>query len=105
MFALEFTMPAWTTLLATLFLRERLTPSRIGAIICGLIGVLIILRPGLEAFKPAALLVLVAAFGYATSNIATKKLTATRDDLHDRVLDEPDPASARLCSAATPCFS
>ena len=67
---------AWTTLLAALFLRERLTPSRIGAVVCGLVGVAIILRPGLGAFKPAALLVLAAAFGYASSNIATKKLTA-----------------------------
>jgi drug/metabolite transporter (DMT)-like permease len=75
-FALEFTMPLWTTLLAALFLGERLTPSRLGAMACGLIGVTIILRPGFEAFKPAAFLVLAAAFGYATSNIATKKLTA-----------------------------
>ena len=77
-FALEFTMPLWTTVLAALFLRERLTPSRVGAVACGFIGVIIILRPGFETFKPAALLVLVAAFGYATSNIATKKLTATQ---------------------------
>jgi drug/metabolite transporter (DMT)-like permease len=75
-FALEFTMPLWTTLLAAIFLRERLTPSRVGAVVCGFIGVAIILRPGLGGFKPAALLVLAAAFGYAASNIATKKLTA-----------------------------
>ena len=31
-FALEFTMPAWTMLLASLFLDERMTPSRIGAV-------------------------------------------------------------------------
>jgi hypothetical protein len=31
-FALEFTMPAWTMLLATLFLDERMTPSRIGVV-------------------------------------------------------------------------
>ena len=35
---------------------------------------LVILRPGLEAFQPAALGVLGASFGYAVSNIATKKL-------------------------------
>jgi drug/metabolite transporter (DMT)-like permease len=74
-FALEFTMPAWTAVLAALFLAERLTPSRVGSLICGFIGVLIILRPGFEAFQPAALLVLTAAFGYALSNVGTKKLT------------------------------
>ena len=31
-FALEFTMPAWTILLAPFFLGERMTPSRIGAV-------------------------------------------------------------------------
>jgi drug/metabolite transporter (DMT)-like permease len=74
-FALEFTMPAWTALLAGLFLGETLTRNRLGAVACGAIGVLLILRPGLDAFQPAALLVLAAAFGYALSNIATKKLT------------------------------
>jgi drug/metabolite transporter (DMT)-like permease len=73
-FALEFTMPMWAAILAAIFLGERLTPSRVGAVICGLAGVLIILRPGLESFNPSALLVLVAAFVFATSNIATKKL-------------------------------
>jgi drug/metabolite transporter (DMT)-like permease len=76
-FALEFTMPAWTILLAPFFLGERMTPSRIGAVIFGIAGVLVILRPGLESFQPAALLVLAAAFGYAVQIIATKKLTIT----------------------------
>jgi drug/metabolite transporter (DMT)-like permease len=76
-FALEFTMPVWTALLAVLFLGEGMTRGRLGAIACGFAGILIILRPGLEAFRPAAMLVLAAAFGYAMSNIATKKLTST----------------------------
>jgi drug/metabolite transporter (DMT)-like permease len=76
-FALEFTMPAWTILLAPFFLDERMTRSRIGAVILGLIGVLVILRPGVETFRPAALIVLIAALGYGAQNIATKKLTAT----------------------------
>ena len=76
-FALEFTMPAWTVPLAFLFLSEKLTRARVGSVICGFIGALIILRPGMSAFNPAALLVLVAAFGYATTNIVTKKLTTT----------------------------
>jgi drug/metabolite transporter (DMT)-like permease len=76
-FALEFTMPAWTILLAPIFLGERMTASRVGEVVLGLMGVLVILRPGLETFQPAALLVLTAALGYATQNIATKKLTMT----------------------------
>jgi drug/metabolite transporter (DMT)-like permease len=76
-FALEFTMPAWTMLLASLFLAERMTASRIGAVVLGLVGVCVILRPGSETFHPAALLVLAAALGYSVQNIATKKLTST----------------------------
>jgi drug/metabolite transporter (DMT)-like permease len=76
-FALEFTMPAWTILLAHFFLGEHMTKSRIGAVILGLVGVLVILQPGVETFKPAALIVLVAALGYGAQNIATKKLTST----------------------------
>lgn len=76
-FALEFTMPAWTALLAVWVLHERMTPSRLGVVVLGLVGVLVILRPGLASFNPAAMLVLVAAFGFATVMIVTKQLTMT----------------------------
>lgn len=76
-FALEFTMPAWTVLLAPWLLGEKMTPSRIGVVVLGLTGVLVILRPGIASFNPAALLVLAAAFGFAITMITTKKLTMT----------------------------
>ena len=76
-FALEFTMPAWTALLAVFFLHERLTPSRLGVVVLGLVGVLVILRPGIAGSNPAVILVLLAAFGYAITMITTKKLTMT----------------------------
>lgn len=75
-FALEFTMPAWTVLFATAWLGERLSVSRIGTIALGFLGVLVILRPGLGSFQPAALLVLTAAVGFAFTMVTTKKLTA-----------------------------
>ena len=76
-FALEFTNPAWLALLATWLLRERMTRSRAGAVILGFIGVAVILRPGVATFQPAALIILGAAFGFAVSSIATKKLITT----------------------------
>ncbi len=76
-FALEFTMPGWTALLAVWLLREKMTPSRFGVVVLGLVGVLVILRPGIADFNPAAFLVLMAAFGYAITMITTKQLTAT----------------------------
>ncbi len=76
-FALEFTAPAYTALLAALFLGERMTASRIGVIVFGFLGVLVILRPGLESFQPAALLMLVVAFGFAVTMVLLKKLTSS----------------------------
>jgi drug/metabolite transporter (DMT)-like permease len=76
-FAIEFTMPVWTALLAFAFLGERLTPNRIVMLILGLLGIAIILRPGLGAFHPAALVMLLGALLYAGNIIFTKSLSAT----------------------------
>jgi drug/metabolite transporter (DMT)-like permease len=76
-FSLEFTAPAWTLLLAWLILGEHMTTSRVGAVVLGLLGVLVIVRPGLATFQPASLLVLTAALGFAITQITTKKLTRT----------------------------
>jgi drug/metabolite transporter (DMT)-like permease len=76
-FALEFTLPVWVLILAILILGEKLTSGRIVVIVLGFIGCLVILRPGLIAFQPASLLVLLASFFYAVFNVATKQMTAT----------------------------
>jgi len=74
-FALEFTMPAWTVLLAALVLGERLSASRVGVVVLGFVGVLVIVRPGFDAFRPGTMLILAAAFGFAITMVATKALT------------------------------
>lgn len=74
-FSLEFTTPAWVALLAALVLGERMTKSRLGSVILGFIGVLVIVRPGLAGFQPMALVVLFAAFAFAVALIVTKQLT------------------------------
>ncbi|WP_339480630.1 MULTISPECIES: DMT family transporter [unclassified Pseudomonas] len=76
-FALEFTTPIWVSLLAFLFLKEKLSTTRVFAAIGGFLGVLVVLRPGLGSIEPAAFIVLMAAMGYATSIIMVKKLTLT----------------------------
>jgi drug/metabolite transporter (DMT)-like permease len=76
-FAIEFTTPIWTALLAVLFLGERLNAARIGAVVLGFAGVLVILRPGLAIVQPAALAALAAALGYALTYAFTKDLVAT----------------------------
>ena len=76
-FAIEFTTPIWTALLAVLFLGERLNPARIGAVVLGFTGVLIILRPGATVIDSASLAALAAAFGYALTYAYTKNLVIT----------------------------
>jgi drug/metabolite transporter (DMT)-like permease len=76
-FALEFTLPVWVLILAVVVLGEKLTSGRIVVIVLGFIGCLVILRPGLIAFQPASILVLVCSFFYAVFNVATKQMTAT----------------------------
>ena len=76
-FAIEFTMPVWTALLAFAFLGERLTANRLVMLVLGLVGIGIILRPGVGAFHPAALVMLFGALLYAGNMIFTKSLSAT----------------------------
>jgi drug/metabolite transporter (DMT)-like permease len=76
-FAIEFTMPMWTALLAWLFLKERLTVPRLVMLALGLGGVLLILRPGGGSFHPAALGMVLGSLCYASSFIFTKRLTST----------------------------
>ncbi len=72
--SIEFTVPIWTAILAVLFLGERLSGPRLVAIVMGFIGLLVILRPGLEAVHPAALAVLGSAFCYGVTYILTRKI-------------------------------
>src|ERR1041385_2324136 len=76
-FALEFTAPAWVALLAVLFLGERMTLARAAALTVCTAGVLLILRPGMQSFQPAALLVVFGALLFAITAILTNKLIET----------------------------
>ncbi len=76
-FAIEFTTPAWVALFAALFLKERMTLARLFAIALGFVGVLIILRPGLDAFRPEALAVVLSAVFFGMQITATKLLTGS----------------------------
>lgn len=52
------TAPLMITIFAALILREQVGIRRWGGVVVGLCGALIIIRPGLDVFQPAALLVL-----------------------------------------------
>lgn len=74
--ALFFTSPIFVTLLAAIFLHEKVSPQAWGAVIAGFIGVLIILRPGSGLFEPAALLSLFSAAAYALSMVLARRYGA-----------------------------
>ena len=80
-FAIEFTSPIWTAVLALLFLGERATVPRIGAVCLGIVGVLIILRPGYMPIDLGILAVLVAAVSFSVTQVTTKALTRTETTL------------------------
>lgn len=76
-FAIEFTVPIWTAILATIVLGERMNRLRALAVALGFAGILVILRPGIAIVSPAALAVLGGALGYAASHVFTKRLSST----------------------------
>jgi drug/metabolite transporter (DMT)-like permease len=75
--SIEFTMPIWIALMAAFFLGERMTVWKITAIVLGLIGVVVIVRPVAGDINPGQLIALGAAFGFGISITLTKSLTRT----------------------------
>ncbi len=73
-FAIEFTLPVWTLILAAVILREPLTVPRIMAVGLGILGMLVILRPGLAVVSPVSLIVLSSAVCYGLSHTLTRKI-------------------------------
>jgi len=76
-FAIEFTAPVWTTLLAAVILKERITFPRLVSLFLGLLGIFLIVRPGIDAVHPAALVVLFGAVCFAMAYTMTKKISRT----------------------------
>lgn len=80
-FAIEYTVPIWTMIFAIPILGERLTAIRMWVAAIGFIGVLVILRPGIEIIDIGALAVIGAAICYAFAHVFTKKLATTDSTL------------------------
>jgi drug/metabolite transporter (DMT)-like permease len=76
-FAIEFTVPVWTALLAALILGERMTKARWVSVVLGLTGVFIIVRPDTGIVHPAALAVLLGSMAFSLCYIMTKKMSAS----------------------------
>jgi drug/metabolite transporter (DMT)-like permease len=75
--ALAFSKPLFATVGAALVLHEVVRARRWTAVGLGIVGVLIVLRPGAQAISPFALLVLLGALLAAATTLMIKHLTRT----------------------------
>jgi drug/metabolite transporter (DMT)-like permease len=75
--AIEFTMPIWSALLAAAMLGERLDRARFGAVVLGLAGVVLIVRPDAAHINIGQWIALAAALGFGISVVLVKSLTRT----------------------------
>ncbi len=81
MVAIYFTMPFFVAGLARPLLGEHVPAYRWIAIATGFVGVLIMVRPGFQAFEPASLLALYSAFGYAVGQMMGRQLAHSVEPL------------------------
>ena len=75
--AVSFVSPLMVTVLSVLVLGEKVGPRRWAAVAVGLLGVVIMVRPGAGVFQPAAVLVVISAVCYAATNLMTRAMKAT----------------------------
>lgn len=73
--AIFFVEPLLLTMLSAVFLRERVGWRRVAAILVGLLGAVLIVRPSFAEVGPAALLPLGAAFCFALYLLLTKLMS------------------------------
>lgn len=70
--AISFAAPIWWTIGGAIIFRETVTRSRWIATLGGIVGVLVMLRPGVGVVSPPALLVLLGTVAYALSSLTVK---------------------------------
>ncbi|MDL4861760.1 DMT family transporter [Halomonas elongata] len=68
-----YTTPLFIAILASMCSHEPLSPRIWGGILCGFIGVVVVLRPTGDAFTPATLLPVMAAVLYALAMVTTRR--------------------------------
>ncbi|WP_431300121.1 DMT family transporter [Tabrizicola sp. BL-A-41-H6] len=69
-------MPLAVTMAAALFMHEQVGWRRWTAIAVGFAGVLLVIRPGMDGFRPEALFVLVTVAGLTLRDLASRRIPA-----------------------------
>lgn len=75
--ATAFVAPLFVTLMSAVVLGEHVGPRRWAAVAVGMLGVIVMTRPGSGVIQPAAILVLISAFCYASSHMMTRRMRDT----------------------------
>ncbi|HLL19220.1 MAG TPA: DMT family transporter [Rubrivivax sp.] len=75
--SIEFTMPIWSAVLAVFFLGERMSGRKWFAVLLGLVGVAVIVRPTAGQLNAGQMIALASALGFAVSIVLVKSLTRT----------------------------
>ena len=75
--ATAFVAPLFVTLMSAVILGEQVGPRRWLAVGVGMLGVVVMTRPGAGLIQPAAILVLISAFCYASSHMMTRRMRLT----------------------------
>jgi drug/metabolite transporter (DMT)-like permease len=76
-----FVAPLLLTALSVPLLGEKVGPRRWAAVGAGLLGVVVMMRPGAGVIQPAAILVMMSALSYALMHIMTRRMAATEGAL------------------------
>ncbi len=69
-----YVFPLFVAVLSALVLGEQVGPRRVGAILAGFAGTLLILKPGTDSFQWVALMPVAAGLCYAATILTTRKL-------------------------------
>lgn len=77
--AIFFVSPFLIAIFSVVFLGEQVGPRRWLAIAVGMFGVLLVLRPGTDAFQFAAILPVLAAAGYGMLHVLTRRIGDTEN--------------------------
>lgn len=101
-YALAFTAPLFVTALSVPLLGESVGWRRWAAVLVGLAGVVIMIRPGGEGLGLGALLALIGAFSYAAAIIYIRRLSTT--DSNASIVFYFGAAATVLSGLALPVF-
>lgn len=100
--AVLFLAPLFITGLSATLLRERISIGQWLAVLCGLLGVLVIVRPGGALFTPAVLLPFGAALCLAIYMLLTRRLSGTDNGITSNFLSSL--VGSTLMSLLVPFF-